>query len=274
MFQQRRSLVKPIFLFTVLSVTSLMASDVTRPTIWFSGPSAGGREFGDSFGPTYLLSCPVGMLADGLTITSNQAGAIGPTPAVTGLTLICRRFTPIGGTDTTVAPFTMSAGSPGPDDFSKTVECPSGQAMTGILGLSGVWLDALTIRCATLTPDYSQAPIHYSNDPFLGTGSGSPMSAGPSAAIGTAVGGSGGFPFDYNCPANAPFVNSLQGDGASYPDAAIGSITDFCSPVLTGLINARDTKGDFTVRTVGQSRSASRRVADGFTVEAFNLAGC
>lgn len=66
----------------------------------------------------------------------------------------------------------------------RIIQCPNGQAVSGISGNSGWYLDKLTLRCRDLTSN---------------------LQLGGTAAVAGTVGGTGGDPFDrIDCPANLP----------------------------------------------------------------------
>jgi len=97
---------------------------------------------------------------------------------------------------------TWGGGGGSPFDLA----CPSGQFVTGIIGRSGSRVDAFGVVCGTptLVEDRSVSPFRYRvNFATAGT-------AGP-------VGGGGGSPFRYDCPANSA-VMRVQGRSGSRLD--------------------------------------------------------
>lgn len=208
--------------------------------------------------------CSDNELFTGIVVSFDSTGLFN-TGGVKGIMMICRFFSEVGGTDTLSAAETHQILA----STGTTVECPSGQVVSGIVGRSGTSLDALTIRCAVLTPNYASFST-FSGDPIFGNGTGVVVSATQPGVRGTPIGdASGGSPFDFSCPAGQPFIRGLFATAGLH----LGQLQAMCSQVLTQAANGSAALPDFTVITRGQERTLAHGSTDTFTVEVFNLAG-
>ena len=222
--------------------------------------------FGVTPGPATFGVCPDNLLLTGVRVHFDET-ALFNTGGVTGLRMFCRFFSEIGGTDTITTPTTQDIGSHSTQ--ARVVECPSGQAVTGIRGRSGTSLDAITIDCAVVSPNYSSALASFTGDAIFGSGLGVIVSAVQTVTRGSAVGdATGGFPFTFDCPAAQPFIRGI----AATTGLHLGMIQAMCSQVLTQPAHADAALPDFTVSTRGQERVVTHgSTRDSFTVEVFNL---
>ena len=248
------SLVAPAHAFDVSVVTFL---PILPPAF-----AAGSQVFGlPAPSGTSLVRrvCPGNALMTGLRIHHNSL-------IVTGMEMRCRFFGHVGGVDTS---FFFDAGLAGrTSTASRLLECDSGRAVSGVRVRSGSSVDAVSIACGSVSPDFTTVRA-FTGDPSFGTGRGAVVNRGSTGSIPALVGGPGGFANAFDCPADQPFVQQLE---MATSANTVNAFHVTCGTVLTKPADGGAASPDFVPRTRFQQRVISTtNDADAFTVDVFNV---